>query len=54
MARRKKKPVKLTDKEEATLRAIEELGETADMGDLQKRANEILEEIRAKRRKKLH
>ena len=45
-----KKPIKLSDKEEATLRAIEELGEAADVGAIQKRAQEILEEIKQRRR----
>jgi hypothetical protein len=45
-----KKPIKLSEKEEAVLRAIEELGETADVGEIQRRANEILEEIRAKKK----
>ena len=51
MPRKPKKPkrIKLTEKEEATLRAIEELGETADVGEIQARANEILKNMRRKK-----
>ena len=38
----KPKKIKLTEKEEATLRAIEELGETADVRAIRKKANEML------------
>ena len=48
---KKKKPIKLTEKDEAVLRAIEELGETADMGKIRERADEIYKEMQ---RKKLH
>ena len=40
----------ISEKEEAVLRAIEELGETSDVGEIQRRANEILKEMRAKKK----
>jgi hypothetical protein len=49
--RKPKKPkrIRLTEKEEATLRAIEELGETADVGEIQKKANEILKTMQRRK-----
>lgn len=38
----RRRDIKLTDKELAVLQAIEDLGENARIGDIQKRANEIL------------
>ena len=46
--RPKKKPIKLTEKELAVLQAIKELGERALVGEILKRANEILD------RKRMH
>lgn len=48
----KKPKLALTDRDVAVLQAIEELGETATVGEIRKRARQLLKEMHAQMKKK--